>query len=202
MRGNARSLWMVGAGVVALLLLLVGWMLLISPQLDAASASRAEEQETIDSTTLLRARVASLAEDHANLATLQSELDTLHTQFPTGLDLTDFVRRLAAMAEASGASVQSVSRSEPAVREDVTTVWQVPVNLTVTGTHDQILAYLDQLQGVDDRLFLVDSLNTTTGNEDGQMTASITGYTFVLPETSSSATTDATTTATDDGASS
>ncbi|HEY0217384.1 MAG TPA: type 4a pilus biogenesis protein PilO [Cellulomonas sp.] len=181
-----RTLWTAGTGLVAVLLVLIGWMLLISPQLGTAAASREEAQKTADSNALLRARLVALAEDHANLAALQAELDTLHSQFPTGLELPDFVRRLAALADESGAVVQSVTRSEPVARADVSAVWEVPVSLTVVGSHDQILAYVDRLQGVDDRLFLVDSLDTTK-DSDEVMTASLQGHTFVLPEADATA---------------
>ncbi len=196
---SPTRLWTIGAAVVAALLVLVGWMVLISPQLDTASASRDEAQRTTESNDLLRARLAVLAEDHANIATLQAELDALHAQFPTSLELSDFVRRLAALATESGASVQSVARSEPAAREDVETVWEVPVSLTVTGTHDQILAYIERLQGVDDRLFLVSGLTLSTGTDES-MTGAVTGSTFVLPETATAAAEEAADGGTGDGA--
>lgn len=182
-------LWTIGAGLVAAVLVLLGWMLLISPQLDAATSSKQEAQETTDSNDVLRARLASLEADYANMTGLQAELDTLHRQFPAGLELSDFVRRLAGLAGESGAGVQSVSRSEPVAREDVTAVWEVPISLTVTGTHDQILAYVDRLQGVDDRLFLVTQLTMSPG-DDEIMTGSVSGSTFVLPGTTTASTTD------------
>ncbi|HEY0188701.1 MAG TPA: type 4a pilus biogenesis protein PilO [Cellulomonas sp.] len=189
MRLSARRLWMIGAALAAAVLLLLGWMLLISPQLDNAEASRTEAQETADANDLLRLRIVALADDYANLSTLQAELETLRGQFPTGLELPEFVRRISALASESGATVQNVTRSEPTVREDVATVWEVPVSLTVAGTHDQVLAYVERLQGVDDRLFLVSGFSLTADADDG-CTSSITGYTFVLPEDSTTATAD------------
>jgi Tfp pilus assembly protein PilO len=186
---SPSRLWTSGAGLVAAVLVLLGWLLLISPQLDAAASSRREAQETTDSNDVLRTRLASLEADHTDLAGLQAALDTLHRQFPAGLELSDFVRRLAGFAGESGAAVQSVSRGEPVAREDGTAVWEVPVSLTVTGTHDQILGYVDRLQGVDDRLFLVTRLTLSPGDDD-IMTGAVVGSTFVLPDAVAASTTD------------
>jgi Tfp pilus assembly protein PilO len=186
---NSRTMWLAGAGVAAALLVFLGWMLLISPQMDAAAASRTETEETRASNATLQTRVESLAADAANITALQVELDRLHAQFPTDLELSEFVRHLASMASDSGAVVEKVSRSEPAAREDLTTVWQVPVSLTVAGTHDQIFGYVDRLQSVDDRLFLVTAFSIASGT-DAEMSGTITGYTFVLPESSGSTTAD------------
>jgi Tfp pilus assembly protein PilO len=173
---NNRMLWWAGTAVVGLLLAAACWFLALSPMLDDARAADTEAGSAELANDSRRLEVARLAADRQNQPALEAELAELRRHFPTTLELEPFVQQLADLSGRSGATVQSVTRSDPTESEVGNgRLYQVQVNLVVDGSPEQKMQYLSDLQSMDDRLLLV-----TAWNNPGTDSMTVTAYTFVL----------------------
>lgn len=117
MTGVKATSWIVGAVVLALLVLAGAWFGLVSPGLDAAADSRSQAEVEQSRADQLQVQLAQLKKDFANLDTFKAELATLHAQVPAELALPTLTRDLVALAEATGVTIAGItpSTSMPAV---------------------------------------------------------------------------------------
>lgn len=99
--------WMILAGVVALLLIVGGWFLLVSPQFTNAAAIKEEEQIAVDQAAMLQQKAASLRKQAQQLPELQAELARLGAQLPEAGQEGVLISQLEAASVASGMKVQS-----------------------------------------------------------------------------------------------
>ena len=198
-----NPVWIGGTVLLALALAAGAWLLLYSPLLDTVDEARADRDATEERNDLLRVQVAALAAEFERLDERRAELAALRTQFPTEVELPELTRGLAAMAEATGATVTSVSvgtaqllgdppelppapdgTEAPVLPAPPAGLHAVPISLTVEGTFEQAQEYASALQGEQQRLFLLSHLTWTSADEEGRERFSIGGHTYVLaPDT-------------------
>ncbi|GAB2458667.1 hypothetical protein [Xylanimonas ulmi] len=196
---SGRSTSIMATALGALALLAAAWALLWSPALARIGELDAEREAAEAHHQELRAHIALAARDHAQLADLQTDLARLETQFPTAVDLPEFTRGLARLADSSGAAVRGVTvgastpvttapqlpaapdgTPPPALPEPPAGLYAVPITLSVEGAFEQAQAYARALQEADGRLFLLSRLSWSGETEEGAASFSISGHTYVL----------------------
>ena len=114
-------LWMIGGAVATLVILLLGWLLLVSPQLTAASDVRDETASVEMLNSTLEIRIASLKESEAELPQLEADLAAGRLELPVRNDSQIFAQSLRSAAERNLVLVTSVSLGDP---ENVTALAQ------------------------------------------------------------------------------
>jgi Tfp pilus assembly protein PilO len=204
--GNTR-IWVLGGGLLIVVILVLGGLLGVKPQLDAAQASNSE-REAVEALNLQHAaELASLKAEFENIATTQARVAALRTSVPGENDLDTFTGELAALQAAHGVSVTSYAPQERAYFEptediaaeipagiDNTTLATISVSITVVGPLEATLAFVEGLQK-GTRLTLISSMDVAEV-VDGVTTVSLTGLLYVMPEEPFAApTTDAATSA-------
>lgn len=186
---DPRAAWWAGAALLAGVILLAGWLGVISPALEdtARTEDRAEAVELGNAGH--EARVAQLTAEQERIGELQAELAELRRQFPTSLELAAFAQRVADLSWRSGAVVESVERAQPvpvvtaaaaegeagADEEPADALFRVEITLAVSGSYEEQLQYIGDLQGIDDRLLLVTGVDGI-----GAEQATVRGSTFVF----------------------
>lgn len=198
---GARSMWTVGAALAALVLAAGSWLLLLSPELERASALDSQSEIAEDRNAMLTAEVASLSAGFARLGEYQAEIAQIRTQLPQTVELAELTRELGRMVEDSGATVRSVQVGLPVALTEVDELtadadpagsataaapaglYSVSVSLTVQGTTDQVKDYVDRLQSPDGRLLLMSRFSVGVDDE-GVATVTISGHTYVLADLS------------------
>lgn len=207
-----RSTWIGAAALAALVLVAGAWLLLFSPRLDSIAESNESRESAENQNSLLRSQINAMAADFERLDELKAELTALRTQFPTAIELPEFTRGLANLVEATGAKVRSVTvgssqalttvpelpaapdgTQPPTLPEPPPGLYAVPITLSVEGTFEQAQAYASELQGQNQRLFLLSRLSWTRADQDGRATFAINGHTYVLATGVDDAPTQATT---------
>lgn len=123
-------LWLIGGAVATLVILLLGWLLLVSPQLTAASDIQDETASVETLNTTLVARIASLKKSESDLPELQADLAAGRLELPVRNDTQVFAESLKSAAEKYLVSVTSVSIGSP---ENVTTLAQGVVEAPVAA---------------------------------------------------------------------
>jgi hypothetical protein len=103
-----RRWWLGGGAMAAVLLVLVGWFLVIEPQLADASSTN-EQTESIQAQNLvLEGSNTKLKVQNDNIATLRTDLAAALAELPSDGGLPEFTRQLSAQATAASVVLNSV----------------------------------------------------------------------------------------------
>ena len=109
---NTNRLWLVGAVLAIGVVVVLGWMLGISPKLSEARAARTDLVAAEAQNTVFEAQLATLKEQYKSIDSLRSELADLRQAVPNGPDMPDFVGHLDDIAEANGVTLTSITVSD------------------------------------------------------------------------------------------
>ncbi len=164
---------MIGAGALVVALLL--WAILVSPQNSKLSSLQAQETTLQTQATGLQAKLASLKTEQQKLSNSCADLQKIATQIPSVQSPTDvdaeessFESQFNALTASSGVSLAQFSGFTPATAAAGTTttpattsgttstgdVVPVPTTLAVTGTYGQMTAFVNGLDNFP-RLFVI-----------------------------------------------
>lgn len=108
---NAQRLWVIGAAIVAVAVLVLGWFVGVEPQLAAMRATDEQRRGVEAQNTATEAVVARLADDFDDLPALEAERDSLRQSIPVDHNKSLFVDQVDALAEATGTRVTQLETS-------------------------------------------------------------------------------------------
>lgn len=111
--GQSIRAWIGLTAVVALLVVVAGWFLVISPTRANTAETRAIEQSEQDRSIALTKALETLRTQFASLDESKAELDALKVQIPTTAETADFRRLLSDRAAQSGVTILSISTDIP-----------------------------------------------------------------------------------------
>lgn len=186
---NRAKMWYALAGLLAFVVVAVGWFALVSPQRDSAATLREQlvDQEARNAQTT--AQVASLRKQAEGLPELKAKLAALNARVPTADEVPDLLRAITAQAADAGTSLQSVSPGTlvppggaSAAGTGITTAGlaTLPVQIIVTGDYGDLTAFVKRLESLP-RVLLLNSVQiaeATTGASGG-LTLTVQATAFV-----------------------
>jgi Tfp pilus assembly protein PilO len=162
---------LIGAGTLVVALLL--WVALISPQNSKLSNLQAQQTQLQTQQSGLEAKLASLRTEQQKLSTSCADLQKISTQIPSVQSPTDidaeessFESQFNGLAASTGVTLNQFSGFAPATTTAGTpaatttptgstgTVVPVPTTLSVTGSYGQMLAFVNGLDAFP-RLFVI-----------------------------------------------
>jgi Tfp pilus assembly protein PilO len=188
MMGATKSTpWIVGAALVSVVILALGWFLAISPAMATADESRSQAEQQRVSNDQLRTQIATLTQQFTHLDEYKANLATIQIQIPQQTDLTAINTELQGLAAGAGVTLTTVSVSttqqfapvgvaavaaapsaavapgaaEPAPAAPTVPkgIYVIPVSLTAVGSYDKTVALLTSLQAGSTRLYLITGIN-------------------------------------------
>lgn len=110
--GKPRA-WLVLSIVGALLIALLGWLLLISPQLSSASTLQQETADAQQQTATLRAKQAALEKQREQLPAMEAELAALYEKLPTEAGVDALIQEIDQISRANGMTVVEFTVDPP-----------------------------------------------------------------------------------------
>jgi Tfp pilus assembly protein PilO len=189
---NTR-IWILTGGLLVVVILVLGGLLGVKPQLDAAQASNTARTSVEALNLQHQIELAQLTEDFAHIGDTSARVAALRTSVPNGPHLDTFTGQLAALQKQYGVTVTSYApqpimlftpaaeiSAEVPSSIDGTTFASISIAITVTGTREATLGFVDGLQK-GSRLVLVDTVNVAKP-VDGSTSLSLTGLLYVLPD--------------------
>lgn len=106
--------WLIVAIVGILVILLLGWFLLVSPQLSNVSTLTAETETAQMQTQTLRAREAALTKQKEELPALEARLRELYELLPNDAEVADLIRQIETANQAAQMRVLDFTVDPPA----------------------------------------------------------------------------------------
>lgn len=110
---DRNRIWIVGAALVIGIVAALGWLLGISPQLDAARAATLERTAVEAQNAAYEAQLNTLTRDFADIAARRSELSALRRMVPPDADVAGFVKQFSSLAEQTSTTVSSFTVGDP-----------------------------------------------------------------------------------------
>ena len=114
---SKTTYWVVGAALLALLVVGGGWMLLIQPQLQAASDTRSEADQVEAQNLVQQDQVDALRVQFENISTYEDRLAQMQEQIPTEDELIDFNQTIVDLSIQHGVLVTATTAAggEPVI---------------------------------------------------------------------------------------
>lgn len=179
---NKDRLWVAGGVVGGILMTVLAWFMLISPQLSDASSLKDQKSSAESQNLTIQTRITRL--QSANLDDLRSQLATARQALPFSNGLAEFTRQLASEANASLVTVTSITAAAPVVVTggaaaatagapgSATTsaagqTFAIPVTIVATGTPERLQSLLQKIQTLGPRRALVASTAMTPSGGNG-----------------------------------
>jgi type IV pilus assembly protein PilO len=185
--------WLLGGVVAVLLLVAAGWFLLIGPEF--ATAGQVQDQAGDEQTELITQKkdLAALQAKYKQVNALKTALKKNQAALPATSGVPAFLRQLQDSGTAVNVDVSLLTVAQPQLSTEVSTVYELPITLTATGSADNLSRFLDRLQKVQARAVLLTSVGLTGGTtsdssgaaDPNGMTASLALTAFVSPTSAS-----------------
>jgi Tfp pilus assembly protein PilO len=180
---TADRLWAIGGGIVAVIVVLVGWFMFISPQNAETANLRNEIAATGSQVSTLQARLSQLSRENADLPRYEADLARDRQALPTDSGLSDFLRELQVASANANVSVSGLTIGAPTqVVKTGSPVFGLPITVTAVGLPARLGRFLHELQQVQPRAVLISS-STLSGNGkkglDGASSLTISMQVFV-----------------------
>jgi type IV pilus assembly protein PilO len=175
--------WTAGAAVVAVLLVVAGWFLLISPQRSAAADLRDQTSAQQATNSQIQLKTKQLQAQFASLPARQAQLAEIKQQMPDNPALPSLIRDLSSNAEDAAVTLVSVSPGTPEVLTGVNGaaapsapgqpaqvadggVLAIPTTVVVSGSYAQLTLYMQKLQTSMRRAYLVENIQLAEDDDD------------------------------------
>lgn len=197
-----NRLWAVGAAVVVVAVLLMGWFLGASPRFTEINDNDTLRDAAEATNIIQEANLARIKEQFENLDELKAELAEMQQAVPAKNSLSTFLGQLNEIEAAAAVSITNITATDavpfelalsptavvPPVEGEtpVAPTQTLPseefviinIGLTVRGGQAELLNFVDSLQ-LGTRLFLITGL-VINGNPTDGYSAVIEGYVYVL----------------------
>lgn len=210
MLGSRISRWTAGTLALCVLLLVGFWFVLVGPRRADAAELRDQRDKTIASNDTLKLEIAQLKSQAAALPQRQADLAKIKREFPPQVQLPKLIRDLDTMATQTGVTLESLTPGSPTAVTNTGTaaaaggttaakgqaaqgqagLLKVAVTIRVTGDYFQVATFVKRLQQMDRATLLTGTQIVQAQTEDsgaGNVSATLVGEIFVLPDSEAAA---------------
>ncbi len=173
-RAQDKRVWLAGGAAVAVLIVAIGWLAVISPQLSSAKTLRVEADSARAQNSVLASKTAKLKRENDSVGALKTNLRAALAGLPFDSGLPTITRQFAAQATENKVALTSItfgtatSTTGPTAASTTAattasagstgtapsasaaaapaSVLSIPVTLLCKGTNKKLLAFLKAIQ--------------------------------------------------------
>jgi Tfp pilus assembly protein PilO len=114
-RSPTERLWMISGGLVAFILLLIGYFFVISPERSKTASVKSDVATAQEQNHVLAARIGALRQQSKNMATYAAELTQARLALPSTSGIPDFLRALQSLGNATQTELTALSVAPPTI---------------------------------------------------------------------------------------
>ncbi|MHB8220923.1 MAG: type IV pilus inner membrane component PilO [Acidimicrobiales bacterium] len=150
-------------GIVVTLVVVLIWLFaFFLPQGSKISKLNAQVQTLQQKVTQGNAKIAVLKKDSQTEPKLAAQLAKLKQYVPATPGVYNYITTITATVKASGAKLTTISPSPEAPAPSAGAFYDIPVQLSVTGTYDQILKLVTEIYSLP-RLTVIPTMQISGG---------------------------------------
>jgi Tfp pilus assembly protein PilO len=181
---NVDRIWLGGGAVGTVLLAALAWFVLVSPQNAETGGLRDQQAATDTQIATLHSRLAQLRTQAKDLPQYEAQLQKERQALPTVPALADFLRELQSAGDVAGVHVGTMVAGAPVYTTAAgVKVEAVTVNVTADGNGARLTTFVSQLQRVQPRAVLVDTVRLDTSGGGNNAVLSLSARIFVAAPT-------------------
>ncbi|MFF9565293.1 hypothetical protein ACF1AJ_18240 [Leifsonia sp. NPDC014704] len=109
---HSNRLWVIGSVLITVVVLVLGWIVGVQPQLAATATAAVQRAEVEQTNARYEAVLAKLKAEHEKLPELTAQLAALSASVPSGTESSGFVTELNRIAAATGVTIRSLTFSD------------------------------------------------------------------------------------------
>ena len=167
--------WLIGGALVAAILLGVGWFFLISPQYQQTQTLQDQSAEADLRLAKLQRRLVDLRKQNGQLEQYRTQLGLDREALPTISGLSDFLRELQAAGITTSVTVNGLLVGAPLeVPGAASQIFALPMTLIVAGAPAALEQFLNQIQQLQPRAVLINSMNAVPDGQSGSFAGTVT----------------------------
>lgn len=180
--------WSLFTALAVVLVMLAGWMLLVSPTRSSADQAREQAASQETHNDQLKAQIADLQAKQKNLPQQQAIIAQVQQQIPQNPQLPALIRSITSMATSAGVDVHTFTPVQPtasaaappenAVGPAGQTLQTINVELQVLGTYANIERFLNKMESLKRSLLVTGltlNINADTAATGGSAPAAAAG---------------------------
>jgi Tfp pilus assembly protein PilO len=184
--------WAVGTALLVLLIMLAGWLLLVSPKRSEADDVRAQAAAQEAKNAELTSQISQLQAQQKQLPQQEAKLATIREQIPQTPALPPLVRTLSSIADSANVVVTALTPATPAAlptatgtaasaaapttSPDGTQLRMIATTITVQGTYYNIERFFSSLETMK-RVALVTGFSIVPGEvATGSSSSTVTAF--------------------------
>jgi hypothetical protein len=114
-RSQTERLWMISGGLIAFILLLIGYFFFISPERSNTASVKSDVATAQEENHVLAARIEALRQQTKNMATYAAELTQARLALPSTSGIPDFLRALQSLGNATQTELTALSVAPPTI---------------------------------------------------------------------------------------
>lgn len=208
-RSAQEQRWVIGGVVVALLVAVLGWILLVSPQRAETDSVNGQAADVRNDNLSWQAKISTLQSESKDMSTVTKALGLAQQALPSTSGVPNFLRSLQALGSRTGTDVVSLTVGAPTDVSTVATgsngsnagngstataspttaapgaptgsgVYALTITAQVNGASDKLDAFLRKLQTEQPRAVLITHLVRGSA-QDGATSLQLTMQAFVAP---------------------
>jgi Tfp pilus assembly protein PilO len=190
--------WVLGAVAAALVLLVGGWFLLISPKRAEVADLQTQTQAAEAANSQKATQLEVLKQQNKDLPEKQAELAALEEKIPTNPDMPTYIRELQSMASNAGVTLSGMApaaavtvgagSAESGVALTPDAMAAINLDLTLSGPYEGIQKFVNDLES-SERYTLSTGLTiaqedsqSTSGKKSSDLTATVNARIFYVPQ--------------------
>jgi Tfp pilus assembly protein PilO len=182
-------LWAVGGVLSAVLLLVLGWFFLISPQNRQTGELDDEAAAADRKVVVLQRRLNELRKQNEDLPKYREQLGSERAALPTTASASELLRGMQTAGDRAGVTVAAVSIGAPTRTVAAgTSIYVLPVSLNTQGGPGQLGRFLDQLQQGQPRAVLITNANLANNGSQATLTLELSVFVAGGPASAEAAT--------------
>jgi Tfp pilus assembly protein PilO len=181
-----NRLWVLGGAFAAVALVVLSWLLLISPQRGQTGTLHEQTESAQTDLVPLQHKLADLKARSEKLPEYKQALAKARLALPTEAGVSDFLRSLQTLGGTTQVGVQGLIVGVPAkITGTSPAIYTMPLTVSATGPVAHLVTFVDQLQTVQPRAVLIGSINFAPvgadANFDGALTLTLAMQAFMAP---------------------
>jgi Tfp pilus assembly protein PilO len=109
---NKNRMWVVGAVLAIFVIIAIGWLIGIAPQLAVATSAKNDRSNVMIANARNQILLAKLKRDYQNIDALKNQISNLQESVPPAANIPSFVTELNSLANARQVTLKSIAVSD------------------------------------------------------------------------------------------